>query len=88
MSIKDFVLIAVKNISHCTTAGQQTREDCAFKYESMRIEWIKYFEKENRRDLKIVKDFFYNFHNNHQQLRFIVAKIFDGTTHVLVNDDE
>ena len=54
----------------------------------MRIEWIKYFEKENRRDLKIVKDFFYNFHNNHQQLRFIVAKIFDGTTHVLVNDDE
>lgn len=54
----------------------------------MRIEWIKYFEKEHRRDLKIVKDFFYNSHNNHQQLSFIVAKIFDGTTHVLVNDDD
>ena len=70
------------------TATLQLSEKRFFKYESIRIEWTKYFENEHWRELGIVKDFFYGFHKNHQQLIYTVAKIFDGTTHVLVVDSD
>ena len=60
------------------TATLQSSEERFFKYKSIRIEWIKYFEN----------DFFYGFHKNHRQLVYTVAKIFDGTTHVLVDSDD
>ena len=69
-------------------ASLQSSEKTFFKYESIRIEWTKHFEKERWRELGIVKDFFYGFHKNHRQLVYTVAKIFDGTTHVLVDSDD
>ena len=70
-------------------AAHQSSENRTFKFESIRIEWTNYFEKEHRRDLSdTAKDFFSSFHRNHRQLVFLVAKIFDGTTHVLVNNDD
>ena len=80
---------ASTNIRVVTMAAtQQSSETRFFKYESIRIEWTKHFEKEHWRELGIVKDFFYGFHKNHRQLVYTVAKIFDGTTHVLVDSDD
>ena len=80
-------LYASANIQVVTMAAvRQSNEKRFFKYESIRIEWTKYFENEHWRELSVVKGFFSGFHKNHQQLVYTVAKIFDGTTHVLVNN--
>lgn len=58
------------------------------KYESIRIEWIKYFKNNFPGQEKIVSDFFYHFHRNHPRLQFMIAERFDGTTHVVVSVKE
>ena len=56
-----------------------------YKYESIRIEWTKHFENHNFDEVHVVKRFF---HHTHRQLRFVVAKLFDETTHLVVRADD
>ena len=54
------------------------------KYESMRIEWSNHFKNDYPKQEHIVQAFFKNFHRNHRGFQFVVAELFDGTTHILV----
>ena len=58
------------------------------KYESIRIEWTKYFEKNYFHQTHTVKGFFKTFHRTHKGFQFVVAELFDGTTHPLVRADD
>lgn len=58
------------------------------KYESIRIEWIKYFKNNFPRQEQIVSGFFHHFHRNHPRLPFMIGELFDGTTHVVVSVEE
>ena len=54
------------------------------KYESIRIEWMNHFKNKYAKQEHIVQAFFKNFHLTHRGFQFVVAELFDGTTHVLV----
>lgn len=54
------------------------------KYESIRIEWSNHFKNKYAKQEHIVQAFFKNFHLTHRGFQFVVAELFDGTTHVLV----
>ena len=54
------------------------------KYESIRIEWSNHFKNKDAKQEQIVQAFFKNFHRNHRGFQFVVAELFDGTTHLLV----
>ena len=70
------------------SAGDR-RYDRYHKYESIRIEWTKYFENKFPRQKHIVSSFFPNFHRNHPGFQFVIAALnFDGTTHVLVSAEK
>ena len=54
------------------------------KYESIRIEWSNHFKDKFAKQAHIAQAFFKNFHRNHRGFQFVVAELFDGTTHILV----
>lgn len=58
------------------------------KYESIRIEWTKFFEGNFSEQRPIVAGFFKNFHRNHRGFKFVIAEDFDGTTHPLVSAEK
>lgn len=58
------------------------------KYESIRIEWTKHFENNCFDEAHIVKGFFKTFHRTHKGFQFVVAELFDGTTHLVVRADD
>ena len=58
-----------------------------YKYVSIHIEWKIYFETYNRYEVDKVKTFFSNFHRSHPNLRFVISKVFDDTTHILLDAD-
>lgn len=64
------------------------RYDRYHKYESIRIEWSNHFKKSFPKQEPIVFAFFKNFHRNHRGFQFVVAELFDGTTHVLVHSEK
>lgn len=59
-----------------------------YKYESIRFEWRKYFEENHPRQRYMAEDFFKNFFRNHRGFQFVIAEIFDGTTHPLVSAEK
>ena len=67
------------------TSSSNRKSERMHKYESVRIEWTRYFEANYPSKLETVKDYFYHFHRSHQHFQFSVTKIFDGTTHILVD---
>lgn len=56
-----------------------------YKYVSVSTEWKIYFETNYRYDVDIVKNFFFNFHRSHPKFKFVIAKVFDETTHILLD---
>jgi len=64
------------------------RNDRYYKYESIRIEWSIHFKNNFAQQVPIVQAFFQNFHQNHRGFQFVVAELFDGTTHVLVDSEK
>lgn len=58
------------------------------KYESIRIEWTKHFENNYINQAHIVKGFFKTFHRTHKGFQFVVAELFDGTTHPVVRAED
>ena len=58
------------------------------KYESIRIEWSNHFKNNFAKQEHIVQAFFKNFHLNHRGFQFVVAELFDGTTHILVDSSK
>ena len=64
------------------------RYDRYHKYESIRIEWSNYFKNNFAKEEPFVFAFFKNFHRNHRGFQFVVAELFDGTTHVLVDSEK
>lgn len=64
------------------------RSDRYYKFESIRIEWNIHFKNNFAQQVPIVLDFFQNFHRNHRGFQFVVAELFDGTTHVLVDSEK
>jgi len=67
---------------------EKINPDRFHKYESIRIEWTKYFEKNYFDQAHTVKGFFKTFHRTHKGFQFVVAELFDGTTHPLVRADD
>ena len=67
------------------TSLSNRNSDRMYKYESIRVELIKYFEGNYFFAAETVKDYFYNFHRRHTRFQFFITQIFDGTTHVLVD---
>ena len=59
-----------------------------YKYESIRIEWGKHFKNNFAGEEHVVQAFFKNFHRNHRGFQFVIAELFDGTTHVLVDSEK
>lgn len=59
-----------------------------FKYESIRIEWTKHFENHYFDEVHAVKGFFKTFHRTHKRFQFVVAELFDETTHLVVRADD
>lgn len=59
-----------------------------YKYESIRFEWRKFFEENHPRQRHTAEDFFNNFFRNHRGFQFVIAEIFDGTTHPLVSAEK
>ncbi|XP_058970005.1 uncharacterized protein [Pocillopora verrucosa] len=59
-----------------------------YKYESIRFEWRKFFEENHPRQRYMAEDFFKNFFRNHRGFQFVIAEIFDGTTHPLVSAEK
>ena len=68
--------------------SEKINRDRFHKYESIRIEWTKYFEKNYFDQAHIVKGFFKTFHRTHKGFQFVIAELFDGTTHPLVRADD
>ena len=64
------------------------RSDRFYKFESIRIEWRIHFENNFSQQVPIVSAFFQDFHRNHRGFQFVVAELFDGTTHVLVDSEK
>lgn len=64
------------------------RYGCYYKYESIRFEWRKFFEENHPRQRYMAEDFFKNFFRNHRGFQFVIAEIFDGTTHPLVSAEK
>ena len=64
------------------------RSDRYYKYESIRIEWSIHFKDNFAQQEPIVSAFFQNFHRNHRGFQFVVAELFDGTAHVLVDSEK
>ena len=64
------------------------RSDRYYKFESIRIEWKVHFENNFAQEVSAVSAFFQNFHRNHRGFQFVVAELFDGTTHVLVDSEK
>ena len=68
--------------------SEKISRDRFHKYESIRIEWTKYFEKNYFDQAHTVKGFFKTFHRTHKGFQFVIAELFDGTTHPLVRADD
>lgn len=68
--------------------SENQNRDHFHKYESIRIEWTKYFEKNYFDQAHTVKGFFKTFHRTHKGFQFVVAELFDGTTHCLVRAED
>jgi hypothetical protein len=50
--------------------------------------WLGHLRRRNAIKLKIAKDFFGDFVRHHRTFQFSVIKIFDGTTHVMVDKEQ
>ena len=68
--------------------SEKIDRDRFHKYESIRIEWTRYFEKNYFEQVHIVKGFFKTFHRTHKGFQFVIAELFDGTTHPLVRAED
>ena len=68
--------------------SEKIDRDHFHKYESIRIEWTKYFEKNYFDQAHTVKGFFKTFHRTHKGFQFVIAELFDGTTHPLVRAED
>ena len=64
------------------------KSDRYYKFESIRIEWNIHFKNNFVQQVPIVSAFFHNFHRKHPGFQFVVAELFDGTTHVLVDSEK
>lgn len=58
-----------------------------YKYHSMRTKWIRAFEEGNPAALRI-ENFFKSFYKNHSNFTFVIGKLCDGTTHLLLTPDK
>ena len=54
-----------------------------YKYESIRIEWTKHFDKG-----LVERELFKFFHRPDKRIQFVVVKLFDETTHLVVRADD
>ena len=81
--------MAEASVSSPTNSGKIALDHGKFyKYESIRIEWTKHFE--NRwfhRDL-VGRELIQFFHFPHELIQFVVVKLFDETTHLVVRADD
>lgn len=68
--------------------SEKLNRDHFHKYESIRIEWTKHFERNYFQQAHTVKGFFKTFHRTHKRFQFVVAELFDGTTHPLVRAED
>ena len=69
-------------------AAKPPKELHLYKYDIIRSDWTRYFERHFSHKLGTVKEFFNNFHRNHPQLEFTIAKIFDGSTQIFVDTED
>ena len=69
-------------------AAKPPKELHLYKYDIIRSDWTRYFERQYSHKLGTVKEFFNNFHRNHPQLEFTIAKIFDGSTQIFVDTED
>ena len=59
-----------------------------YKYESIRIEWTKHFENHSFGKVGVERELFKFFHRPHKRIQFVVVKLFDETTHLVVRADD
>ena len=57
------------------TSLSNRNADRMYKYESIRVELIKYFEGNYFFAAETVKDYFYNFHRRHTRFQFFITTI-------------
>lgn len=85
--VYSFVSIMAENVA-AAAKSEKIDRGRFHKYESIRIEWTRYFENNYFNQAHIVKGFFKTFHRTHKGFQFVIAELFDGTTHPLVRAED